>query len=186
MIGVEAVIRIVELAAMRLCGGSDPAPSTLNEDPIAGPLLALRRAAWLARTDVLDLATLQGLAAGLPGGIGLETGNLAQPAVFPAGTGRVLLNLLLLATDSLPAGGTVALAGSAGDVFVRISGPNAAWPPGFTALIHDQAAALAALSTESGLQPALTILLAGHEGLRLSLVIPPTRQDTPPVLRLTA
>ncbi len=188
MIGVEAIIRIVELAAARLSGGSDTSPSGTDHDKTAlagGPLLALRQAAWLARTDTLTLAALEGLAAGLPDGIQLETANLARPAVFRSGTARVLLNLLLLGAESLPEGGSVALAGSAEDVFVRISGPNAAWPAGFTALIHDEAAAVAALPTEAGLQPALTVLLAGHEGLRLSLVIAPTRQDSPPVLRLT-
>ncbi len=124
------------------------------------------------------------LAAGLPDGVHLDTANLAQPAVFPPGTGRVLLNLLLLAADSLPGGGAVGLAGSAEDIFVRITGPGAAWPANFAALVHDEAAALAALPTEAGLQAALTVLLARQEGLRLSLVIPPTRQPAQPILRL--
>jgi hypothetical protein len=186
MLGVEAIIRIVELAAARLCGASDTSSSPMNQGLMASPQCALRRAAWLPRADTLSLAALEGLAVGLPDGIQLETANLAQPAVFASGTARVLMNLLLVAADSLPAGGTVALAGSDKDVFVRISGPNAAWPAGFTALIHDEAAAMAVLATEPGLQPGLTVLLAGQQGLRLSLVIPPTRQDTPPVLRLTA
>jgi hypothetical protein len=194
MIGVEAAIRIVELASVRLCGEGDalgaqarsqkPTDAPTARD-LSGPLQALRRAAWPPHAGKLPLDAIEGLAGGLPGGVRLDTANLEQSAVFPPGTGRVLLNLLLLAADSLPGGGSVALAGSAEDIFVRITGPGAAWPANFGAMVHDEAAALAALPTEAGLQAALTVLLAGQEGLRLSFVIPPTRQPVLPILRLS-
>lgn len=195
MIGVEAAIRIVELASERLCGGGDPFPTQAKSRKaidakrgidLAGPLQALRRAAWLPHAGGLPLDAVEGLAAGLPDGVQLDTVNLTQPVVFPPGIGRVLLNLLLLAADSLPGGGSVALAGSAEDIFVRITGPGAAWPANFAALVHDEAAALAALPTEAGLQAALTVLLARQEGVRLSFVIPPSRQPMLPILRLSA
>jgi hypothetical protein len=194
MIGVEAAIRIVELASLRLSGGGDLFPAQARSrkaadtktNDLSGPLQALRRAAWLPHADGLPLDVVEELAAGLPGGVQLDTANLAQKLVFPPGTGRVLLNLLLLAADSLPGGGAVSLAGSAQDIFVRITGPGAAWPANFAALVHDEAAALAALPTEAGLQAALTVLLARQEGLRLSFVIPPTRQPVLPILRLSA
>ena len=46
----------------------------------------------------------------------------------------MVLNLLLLAAESLPGGGIVALSGSPGKhVLVTIAGPRAAWPAGFGA-----------------------------------------------------
>ncbi|HVY18303.1 MAG TPA: histidine phosphotransferase family protein [Rhodopila sp.] len=179
MIGVEAAIRIIELASMRLYDGHAPVP-------VIGPSQALRHAAWAPRSGALPLETVVSLAAGLPADVRLDTANLAPPATFAPGLGRVLLNLLLLGADSLPNGGTVALAGSAEDVFVRLAGAGAALPAGFAALLADDAAALTALQTETGLQGAFTVLLARREGLRLSLVMPPTRQPAPPILRLTA
>jgi hypothetical protein len=192
MIGVEAAIRIVELASARLCGGSGPqkrngrSADNGGRTAISTSSQALRRAAWLPTAETLPLSAIEDLATGLPGGVQLETDNLAQPAVFSPEAGRVLLNLLLLAADSLPGGGSVALAGSAEDVFVRITGPGAAWPANVAALVHDEAAALTALPTEAGMQSALAVLLARQAGLRLSLVIPPNRQPAPPILRLSA
>jgi Histidine phosphotransferase C-terminal domain len=189
MIGVEAAIRIVELASVRLCDGVEVQDRSRTSVDVATrcshPSQALRRAAWLPCAANLPLGAIEGLADGLPGGVRLDTVNLVQTAVFPPGTGRVLLNLLLLAADSLPGGGSVALAGSVEDIFVRITGPGAAWPANFAALVHDEAAALAALPTEAGLQAALTVLLAAQEGLRLSFVIPPPRQPMTPILRLS-
>ncbi len=184
MVGAETVIRIVELASIRLCDAEIPGPSR-------SPGRALRRAAW-APTDAsphgnaVSVNALQRLAGGLPAGIALDAAGLLPPAVFPAQIARVLLNLLLLAADSLPDGGVIELAGPAEDMFIRIAGPRAAWPSNFGALLHDETAALAAVPTEAGLQPALTVLLARQAGLRLSMVIPPTRQPVPPLLRLSA
>jgi hypothetical protein len=189
MIGVEAAIRIVELASARLCGGSSPQERNgrpADNGAICNSSQALRRAAWLPIAGTLSLGAIEDLATGLPDGVQLETDNLAPPAEFSPETGRVLLNLLLLAADSLPGGGSVALAGSAEDIFLRITGPGAAWPANFAAMVHDDAAALAALPTDAGMQSALTVLLAQQAGLRLSLLIPPNRQPAPPILRLSA
>jgi hypothetical protein len=55
--------------------------------------------------------------------------------VFAAANGRVILNLIVLACDCLPKGGTIVLIGEPDDLLIRIDGPGAAWPPGFAAAL---------------------------------------------------
>jgi hypothetical protein len=108
-------------------------------------------------------------------------------AVFSPGAVRLVLNVLLLAAESLPAGGRLALAGSPqGDVVAVIEGPHAAWPPGFATLLADEAAAWAALTVTKTVQGPLTALIARSSGLGLSLLMPagPTQQAEPPALLL--
>ena len=85
-----------------------------------------------------------------------------------------MLNLLLLAAESLPGGGIVALSGSPADsIVVTISGPRAAWPAGLGAWLTDEAAAWEAmLADPRRLQAPLTALLARGHGLRLSMLMP--------------
>ena len=73
-----------------------------------------------------------------------------------------MLNLLLLAAESLPGGGIVALSGSpAHSILVTISGPRAAWPAGLAIWLNDEAAAWQAmLADPRRLQAPLTALLA--------------------------
>ncbi len=84
-----------------------------------------------------------------------------------------MLNLLLLAADSMPAGGTVMLAGSADDLFVRIDGPAAAWPTAMAVCMVNEAAAHAAISAGKAAQMPLTALLAHAAGVRLSVLMSP-------------
>jgi hypothetical protein len=77
------------------------------------------------------------------------------------------------------------MAGSADDLFLQISGPGTtAWPAGLALCIADEAAARAALADDKSLQMAITTLLAHVSGIRLSLVMSPSRQDQPAILRL--
>jgi len=95
-----------------------------------------------------------------------------------------VLNILLLAADSLPEGGQVVLAGAADDLFFRIAGPVAAWPTGMALCLASEAEAHAALIDERNLQMALTALFAYAAGLRLSALLAPTSQNEPAILRL--
>jgi hypothetical protein len=66
------------------------------------------------------------------------------------------------------------LLGDPDDLLIRIAGPGAAWPPGFTECMRDEEAALAALTSALSVQMPLTALFARSSGLRLSPVLGPT------------
>jgi hypothetical protein len=121
---------------------------------------------------------------GLPQRVAVDISSLDPNTVFPTAIGRIVLNLLLLAADSLPSGGTVVLAGTPRDLFVRIAGPAAAWPTGISVCLADEMEARSALTEGRSLQMALTALLAHAAGIRLSVVLPPIGQNEAPILRL--
>jgi histidine phosphotransferase ChpT len=201
MSGTLGASHLIDLMSDRLCteiadlAGSpspvaSPAGATLGglppgKAPSPAATLALRQAAWRPLAEqAVSLPRLCSLAAGLPDRIALDVSGLDPDTDFPAPAGRIVLNLILLAADSLPDGGTVRLAGTATDVFVQIAGATAAWPRGMAACLTDEAAARSALTGEGSLQLALTALLARAAGLRLSLVLGPARHGAPAVLRL--
>ncbi len=150
--------------------------------------LRLYRAAWGGVGESLSLSALCDLMEGLPQArsVTLETQGLPPDTILPPAVGVLALNLLLLSGECLPRGGRILLAGTSGDLFLRILGPNAAWPAGFAACIADETAAIGALSTARAIQMPLTALMAHGHGLRLSMLIGPTPAGTPPPLRLEA
>ena len=111
-----------------------------------------------------------------------------QPeAEFSPAAGRLILNVLLLAAESLPGGGIVALSGSpASSVLVTIAGPEGAWPRGFSACLMDKSAAWAAATGVRSLQAPLTALIARqHPGVTMSMLMPAgagTEAALPPLL----
>ena len=154
--------------------------------------LRLLRAAWGPAGEDLDLTALRALAAGLSNArhLTLDLSGLPDGVVFGPAMGRMVLNLLLLANDSLPAGGQIVLSGGAEDVFIGIAGPRAAWPVGLPSCLMDEAAAYEACSSARTIQMPLTALLARHTNLRLSLLMAGTElmastQGGPPPLRVT-
>jgi hypothetical protein len=201
MSGTDSTLRLIELTAATLCrdiislvGSSGNAvsasvngPERIPEPEKLGMLarrLALRAAAWGPQGEPLTLARMRSLARGLPEHVEVDDASLAQGTVFPAAEGRIVLNLLLLAADGLPHGGTVMLAGSADDMFIRIAGPNATWPPGMAVCLANEAEARFALHAWRDPQMALTALLAHEAGIRLSVLLSPTAQADPAILRL--
>ena len=145
----------------------------------AGEELARRvrllRAAWGAEGLRLDLARLRDLARGLPGlnRIRIDLTDIPRGTVFDPPMGRMLLNALLLAAESLPRGGAVALAGPTdGDVLVTIAGARAAWPAGLAACLADPETAWAALDGPRSVLVPWIALLAGRAGVRMSLLVP--------------
>jgi hypothetical protein len=133
----------------------------------------------------MDITSLCGLAAGLPNARRLRLDvDALNPSEVPAGVARLLLNLLLLAAESLPAGGTITLAGDpASDVLIRIEGQRAAWPKGLAAMLKNETAAWAALEGPRTLQGPLTVLTAHDLGLGLSMLIGIGQaQAAPPIL----
>jgi hypothetical protein len=140
-----------------------------------GQRLRLLRAAWGAQPGPLGVAELPELAKGLPGGhrIRFDLGGLALSPDFAPESGRLVLNLLLLAAEALPGGGTLFLSGAARrDVLLRVEGPHAAWPAGLAGFLVDPDSAWAALGDPRTLQAPLAALLAAQAGLRLGLLLP--------------
>lgn len=137
--------------------------------------LRLMRAALGPETETLSLTALRALTVPPMAArrISIDTTALAPERHFSPEAGRVTLNLILLAADSLPKGGIITLMGDPSDVFLRIEGPGAAWPPGLTACLQDEASAMAALTHAQGVQMPLTVLLALSRRLRISPVFGP-------------
>ncbi|WP_428491009.1 histidine phosphotransferase family protein [Rhodopila sp.] len=214
MSGTHGALRLIELTSAHLCsdlgglvglldGSRPPAP---GDPAAAAPIqpdrdtaapaaakalttrLELRRAAWGPQAgpdgEPLSLARLKRMAGGLPGRVGVDLSALRPDTVFPADDGRIVLNLLLLAADSLPFGGTIIVAGSADDLFIRLAGPSAAWPAGIAVCLADETEARSALTEQRSLQMALTALLGHAARVRLSLVLSPNVTNEPAILRL--
>jgi histidine phosphotransferase ChpT len=137
--------------------------------------LRLMRAAWGPEAEAIKLAVLVKLVtpALTARRVGLDIRAFPPDSVFSPPIGRVVLNLIVLACDCLPRGGTIVLMGEPDDLLVRIAGPDAEWPPGFADCMRDEVAALAALTGARSVQMPLTALFALSRKLRLSPVLSP-------------
>jgi histidine phosphotransferase ChpT len=190
-------IRLVELICARLChdlggliGTVGNALDMVTEDAgrdnevlafassAANALtqrLRLMRTAWGPESDTIALPALVQLVTPALAArrVRLDTASVPDGCEFPPPIGRVVLNLIVLACDCLPRGGTIMLLGKPADLLVRIVGAGAAWPPGFSECMVDEAAALAALTNALSVQMPLTALFAQSGGLRLSPVLGP-------------
>lgn len=197
MSGLISALRLMELTSARLCdslrgpadvlskalsaqtGQAAEAAKTLNSQ------LDLWHAAWGPADQSLSLSQVRALAEGLPGWVVVDLSALPAQTVFPPPASRILLNVLLLAAESLPAGGHVVLAGAPGDIFIRISGAAAAWPTGLALCLANEAEAQSALADGRSLQMALTAALAHASGVRLSALLTSGTRNEPAILNLS-
>jgi hypothetical protein len=165
------------------------APERIEEAQQAADSLAQRlillRAAWGEAGEAQDAAALQRHALGLRRrNLAIAWGDLLTARPFAAHDARVLLNVLILASEGLPRGGTIALARDGADgVIVMIDGPQAGWPKGLAGLIADPGAAHAALlaSTPRQIQAPLTVLLAHAGGQRMAILMSANAEQAPPL-----
>jgi histidine phosphotransferase ChpT len=211
--GTWEPLRLAELLATRLChdlsgavGAAAGALDLAAEDADAAAeatmlargathalaaRLRLLRAAWGGGDAALSVADLRSLARGLPG----ETVEAvfdelsgSRPSLPQAG--RLMLNVLLLAAESLPGGGTIALCGDIRrEVMVLLDGPRAGWPSGLALWLVDPHAAWEALGRDVSLavatrrvQGPLTALIAHETGLRIAMPIAAGRAGAAPPL----
>jgi len=171
-------------------GGEDAAAALeIARDAAVSLQARLRfiRAAWAVDGAELDAAAILECCANLPQArkVRLDFDRLA--GVFAAPMTRGLLNLIMLAIEALPRGGTVVCAGAQKPgVAISISGVGAAWPSGFAALLADEAAAWLALRDSRSLQAPLTMLILRQGGLKLQLMMAGPQASAPPPLLLTA
>jgi histidine phosphotransferase ChpT len=137
-----------------------------------GQRLRLLRAAWGPETDAIRLPALIHLVTPPLAArrIDLDTASLPPDCLFAPSVARVVLNLLVLASDSLPRGGRIALQGDPSDLLIRIDGQDAAWPDGFASCMGDEVTAFGALEGARSAQMPLTVLMARGSSLRLSMM----------------
>ena len=168
-----AVLSALEMAA-------EEAPPAEPDAPLAvagacarhlAARLALLRAAWGMDTGTLDATRIGDLAEGLPnrGRISLDLGGMGN-GTLDGLTGRIVLNMLLLAAAGLPKGGTIALGWEGRGFMARIQGPKVIWPEGLAGMLADPEA------SEPSPHNALPVLLGRlvlQGGLRVG-VVPPT------------
>lgn len=147
--------------------------------------LRLLRAAWAGDGTALDLAALGELAQGLRQRLLLDCSALSAKTVFDPEVGRVVLNLVLLAAEALPAGGTIRLDRAEEDLLVGVRGARSAWPAGLGAAL----AGRVSFESPRELQAPFTVALARATGLGLSLLMPagpgPPEQAPPLMLGLS-
>lgn len=199
-------LRIAELVCARLCHDlSGPVGSLvgsteilcetpalaeeLAEEAVAlvgeaaselGKRLVMLRAAWTTSTSEMGPAQIGALVAGLPGArrLKMDVSGLDQTELYPPALARVLINVLMLAAEGLPRGGTVALTGSRGrGVAAVIAGEQAAWPAGFAASLVDPMPVLLRLENARELQAPLTVLIARAAKVKLSLMMAGSTPD---------
>lgn len=164
----------LELALEGAGASSDALAAAVEASAGLSLRLQLLREAWAGDAAGLDLSRLDALARGLPGAHRLDLDLSALPAatVLPPRMARIILNVLLLAAESLPRGGVIALSGADGaDILVTIIGLRAAWPAGLAACLADEDAAWAALGGPRGLLAPLVALLSRRLAVRVSLLL---------------
>lgn len=155
-----------------------------------GQRLRLLRAAWGGSDAMAErsigMSELRDLAAGLPLGrrVTLLLDNIPDQRSFTPQAAQLLLNLLMLAVESLHGAGVAQLSGGeTGDVVITIDGPRAAWPADLAGLLSDpQAAGPAALQTDRLQQSLLVALLADRAGLRVDMLLAAQTEQAPPLL----
>jgi len=208
--GVNDSLRLAELLTIRLCHDLSGPLGTLvgslellREEPeaaeealdLAGEVshtlikrLRLLRAAWGGASASLSLAELRALVEGLPQGAKVRVGldGLADRQFAPD-MARLVLNLLLLAGECLPGGGTVTLAGDPeAELHLFISGPRAAWPAGLAACLADPAHAWSQLANDAQssrtMQAPLTALIANAGGMQVSMMMARDAEAAPPLV----
>ncbi len=204
---MTAQLKLAEIISARLChdmagpigtvsaslemlsdGGPDAAEALeIARDAAKAMLSRLRfvRAAWAVDGAELDAQSIRGYCVDVPQArkISFQMDHLQGSLGAPMSRG--VLNVALLAIESLPRGGNISLSGSENDgVVVAIDGNHAAWPNGFAALVADAESAWPALHDSRTLQAPLTVLIAQQSGLKLQFLMAGPNGAVPPPLRL--
>lgn len=170
---LSSLIGALELASEDAAMRDEALPMALEAGTVLGQRLRLMRAAWGGDGCAMDGSDLSALAAGLPLGHRMQTqlDGLSPGRRFSADTSRLVLNLLLLAAESLGGNGTLELGEAPdGNLMLTIKGPRAAWPPGLIGQFAEVELARTA-AAECGPQDLLgplSALIAHAAGVRVS------------------
>ncbi len=155
-----------------------------------GKRLHLVRAAWGGAVSTVSVVEFAGLCEGLPqaGRVKVSFEDLRSGGALCPEMARLLLNVLMLAGESMPRGGTVMLAGDLGGaIMVRLVGAGAAWPAHFAGWMADAGRAWAAVDammpeTARGLQGPLTALVGHAGGIRMGFLMARMAEEAPPLI----
>ena len=184
---VGSLMGVIELAFEESASESESLAVAGQAATVLRARLELLRAAWAGELGTLELGEIKRLTKGIPNGTRtmLDTTGLSATVVFPAAQGQLILNALLLAGESLPGGGSIAISGDPDqDLMVTIAGPRAAWPAAFVACLTNEDAAWAALTSARTVQGPMMALIARKLGLDVSLLMPIGQNDGPAPLLL--
>jgi histidine phosphotransferase ChpT len=152
--------------------------------------LRLARSAWGGLGGPMTVDEWRTLVDGMARrGVRLDLDGVTGSGCFAPAAARLALNVMLLASECLPAGGVIEAAGDPDqDLLVRITGPRAAWPSGLAAMIADPDEAMEilrqadAVSAARSLQASLTAMIAHAGGQRLSFLFSAEAEAAPPLL----
>ena len=197
MTPLDMTSRLVEQAIARLChdlsgliGTVGNALDLLGEDVTGNEVLAfadtasrvltqrlrLMRTAWGPETAAMTKTSFRALVDEplQSRRISLDMTHLAEDRVLSPAAGRLQLNIILLAVDCMPRGGTITLYGQPEGVLTGIENPPnlppAAWPTELSDCLNDLPAALASLESPRRVQLLLTVMQAARRNLPLSIV----------------
>jgi len=154
-------------AAIELAGQDDEALDAATEASTAvNARLRLFRAAWGTAGEPKQRDELARLTADLSPRLRVNLDGLGASA-FPAAESRLILCMLLVAQDAMPAGGQVMLSGEAGGpLLLTLSGARAGWPAGFLASLAGERPAPEARTVAVP----MLLLAARAAGRRLALI----------------
>lgn len=178
----------LELASEDSAMREEAMPIALEAGTVLGQRLRLMRAAW-GEGCAMDGSDLRALSNGLPLGrrIRADLGGLSPGRQFSAAASRLVLNLLLLAAESLGGDGVLSLNEVPGGSFVlTIQGPHAAWPAGLIGQFADvaQARTAAAACGPRHLLGPLSALIAHTAGLRVSPLLGSGNAEMPLLIEI--
>jgi histidine phosphotransferase ChpT len=177
----ESIAALRGKMQVALRGGERSADALRTAVDVADALtrrMEMLREAWEGSPRPMGVQRLRGLAASLPGGdsLTIDVFGLGAEIALPPALGRIVLNALLVAAESLPRGGTISLGPAGGaDLVVRITGPRAAWPAGLAEWLANESAAWAALAAPNRVAGPVLAIVAPQLGFRVSLLLPSGR-----------
>lgn len=183
---VGTLMGALELAVEDPAMRDEALPMAAEAGAILGQRLRLMRAAWAGEGCEMDSAELRALAAGLPMGRRMQArlDGLLPARQFSAGASRLVLNLLLLAAESLGGDGVFYLDTAHGGRFMlTVQGPRATWPPGLIGQFADveMARQAAANCDPRYVLGPLSALMAHAAGLKVTPLFS-CGDDVPPLL----
>lgn len=170
LVAVLASLELALEASPRGGGAGEPLQVGHESARHLAARLGLLRAAWGMEPEPVDAVAIAALADGLANRarLALDLEGMGGEPVSGA-VGRIVLNMLLLAAESLPRGGEIVLVRHGGEIAARIVGPSAAWPAGLNGILL---APEAAEPTPRAVLPILLGLLARQCDARLALAMP--------------
>ena len=136
---IGTVMNAVEIAADDGASSGEALELAVTASTELAARLRLMRGAWGLADAPLPLGEFLELADGLAGThpSSIDVSALSPDTVFSAEFGRLMLNIMMMADQSMPRGGTLTFSGDAADMTAGLSGLGAAWPAALGGCLFD-------------------------------------------------